>query len=177
MLLSETGETDMKRRIDLLGNPYTVTLLNRPLKTHMIVNTETPRPVAITSVTDTEHLVHMGEARARVQMAVKGNTAYIRAFDRTFALTIVNPVEQAAQETGSSSSTICAPMPGLVVDISASAGDRVTKGQPVMTIESMKILTVLTAPKDGDIAGILVNPGDSFEKNAVLIRFSKKKEL
>ncbi len=167
----------MKRRIDLLDNHYTVTILNRPGETHMTVDTEGPRPVAITKVTDTKHLIHMGENQAQVQMAVKGNMAYIRAFDRTFALTIVNPVEQAAQETGSSSSTICAPMPGMVVEITAAAGDRVANGQPLMTIESMKILTVLTAPKDGDIASILVNPGDSFDKNAVLITLSKTKEM
>lgn len=167
----------MKRRIDLLGSHYTVTILSRPGETHMTVDTEAPRPVAITKVTDTKHLIHMGENRAQVQMAVKGNMAYIRAFDRTFALGIVNPVEQAAQETGSSSTTICAPMPGMVVEITAAAGDRVAQGQPVMTIESMKILTVLTAPKDGDIAKILVNPGDAFDKNAVLITLSKTKEM
>ena len=167
----------MKRRIDLLDSHYTVTLLSSLGETHMIVDTEAPLPVAITKGTDTKHLIHMGENRAQVQMAVKGNMAYIRAFDRTFVLGIVNPVEQAAQETGSSSATICAPMPGMVVEITAAAGDRVAKGQPLMTIESMKILTVLTAPKDGDIAKILFNPGDAFDKNAVLITLSKTKEM
>lgn len=167
----------MKRRIDLLDSHYTVTIHKNPRETLMTVDTEAPVPVAITKVTDTKHLIHMGENRAQVQMAVKGNMAYIRAFDRTFALGIVNPVEQAVQETGISSSTICAPMPGMVVDVTAAAGDRVAKGQPVITIESMKILTVLTAPKDGGIAKILVNPGDSFDKNAVLITLSETKEL
>lgn len=167
----------MKRRIDLLDSHYTVTILRSPGETHMIVDTEAPLPVAITKATDTKHLIHMGENLVQVQMAVKGNMAYIRAFDRTFALGILNPVEQAAQETGSSSTTICAPMPGMVVEITAAAGDRVAKGQPLMTIESMKILTVLTASKDGDIAEILVNPGDAFDKNAVLITLSKTKEM
>ncbi|MBS0013338.1 MAG: acetyl-CoA carboxylase biotin carboxyl carrier protein subunit [Desulfobacterales bacterium] len=167
----------MKRRIDLLDNHYTVTILRSPRQTHMTVNTEAPQSVAITAVTNTKYLIHMGENRVPVQMAVKGNMTYIRAFDRTFALGIVNPVEQAAQETGRSSSTICAPMPGMVVEIMAAAGDRVAKGQPLMTIESMKILTVLTAPKDGDIARILITPGDSFDKNSVLITLSKTKEM
>jgi biotin carboxyl carrier protein len=177
MLFSETGETEMKRRIDLLDSHYTVTIHNTPRETLMTIDTETPRPVAITPVTGTRHLIHMGENRVQLEMAVKGNMVYIRAFDRTFALGIVNPVEQAAQETGISSSTICAPMPGMVVEVTAAAGDRVAKGQPVMTIESMKILTVLTAPKDGDIARIFVNPGDSFDKNAVLITLSTTKEM
>jgi len=167
----------MKRRIDLLDSHYAVTIHKSTRKTLMTVDTEAPQPVAITAVTGTRHLIHMGENRVHVEIAVKGNMAYIRAFDRNFSLGIVNPVEQAAQETGGSSSTICAPMPGMVVDITAAAGDRVAKGQPLMTIESMKILTVLTAPKDGGIAKILVNPGDAFDKNAVLITLSKTKEM
>jgi biotin carboxyl carrier protein len=48
-------------------------------------------------------------------------------------------------------------------------GDKVTKGQPMMTIESMKILTVITAPSDGEVSQIHFEPGDTFEKNATLI--------
>jgi biotin carboxyl carrier protein len=174
MPFSETGETDMRRRIDLLDNHYMVTIFNKTEEKHMTVDTEGPWPVAITETTDRGFLVQAGENRVQMQMAVKGQMAYIHAFDQTFALGIINPVEQAAQESGGSSNAIFAPMPGMVVEIMTLAGNRVVKNQSVMTIESMKILTVLTAPRDGEIVEVHVNPGDSFDKNAVLITLSKK---
>ena len=72
-----------------------------------------------------------------------GETAYIRAFGRTFTLHIVNPVEQAAQETATGSDTARGPMPGMVVEILVSEGETLTKGQPMITIESMKIMWIL----------------------------------
>jgi biotin carboxyl carrier protein len=38
-----------------------------------------------------------------------------------------------------------------------------------MIIESMKILTVISAPRDGQVAGIHFEPGESFDKNAALV--------
>ena len=110
-------------------------------------------------------------------MAVKGETAYIRAFDRTFTLRIVDPVEQAAQEAGgSSSNTARAPMPGMVVEVQVAAGDQVTKGQPIITIESMKILTLITAPRGGEVSQVHFEPGDTFDKNAAQVTLTEKEE-
>jgi len=109
-------------------------------------------------------------------MAVKGETAYIRAFDRTFTLHIVDPVDQAPQEIGGSSNTTIAPMPGMVVKIDVTAGDPVTKGQPMITIESMKILTIITAPRDGVVSQVHVESGNTFDKNAALVTLREKEE-
>ncbi|NOX33804.1 MAG: acetyl-CoA carboxylase biotin carboxyl carrier protein subunit [Deltaproteobacteria bacterium] len=109
-------------------------------------------------------------------MAVKGETAYIRAFGRTFTLHIVNPVEQAAQETGTGSDTARAPMPGMVVEILVSEGETLTKGQPMITIESMKILTVIISPRDGEVSMVHLKSGDTFDKNASLVTLKKEEE-
>jgi len=62
-----------------------------------------------------------------------------------------------------------APMPGSVVTVSVNAGDRVTAGQTMMVIESMKLETAIKAPRDGVVAGLHVGLGQTFERGAVLV--------
>jgi propionyl-CoA carboxylase alpha chain len=63
------------------------------------------------------------------------------------------------------------PMPGLVVDIKTHPGDRVHRGQELITIESMKMETAVASPMDGEVAVIHVKPGDAVETGTVLISF------
>ncbi len=65
-------------------------------------------------------------------------------------------------------------MPGVVAEVNVAVGDPVAKGQPLATIESMKILTVITAPRSGKVARIHLDPGQSFEKNAVLVTLARE---
>ena len=64
-----------------------------------------------------------------------------------------------------------APMPGLVVGLKVAVGDVVTKNQPLLIIEAMKMENVLKAKADGTVKAIVVNPGQSVEKGETLIEF------
>lgn len=66
---------------------------------------------------------------------------------------------------------IKAPMPGLILEIIAKVGQEVSKGDPIMILEAMKMENVLKSPGDGVINAILVKQGQSVEKNQVLIQF------
>jgi 3-methylcrotonyl-CoA carboxylase alpha subunit len=166
----------MQRRIDLLDEHHTVTVFGQPGEQRLQVADGEPQPVALTVDAAGHRVIQLGDQRADIQIAVKGETAYIRAFDHSFTLHIVDPVDQAAQEVGGSSNTARAPMPGTVVEITVAAGDPVTKGQSMITIESMKILTMITAPRDGEVSQVHVEPGDTFDKNAALITLREKEE-
>lgn len=166
----------MQRRIDLLDEHHTVTVFGQSGEQRLQVGDGDPQPVALTAHAGNHHAIGLGDQRADIQMAVKGETAYIRAFDRTFTLHIVDPVDQAAQEVGGTSNTARAPMPGMVVEIDVAAGDPVTKGQPMITIESMKILTMIPAPRDGVVSQVHVASGDTFDKNAELVSLREKEE-
>jgi 3-methylcrotonyl-CoA carboxylase alpha subunit len=63
-----------------------------------------------------------------------------------------------------------APMPGKIVAVHAAAGERVTKGQPLVTLEAMKMEHALTAPFDGVIADIRAQVGDQVVEGAILAR-------
>ena len=66
---------------------------------------------------------------------------------------------------------IKAPMPGLILDIRVEVGDSITKGDPLLVLEAMKMENILKSANDGVVKAILVGKGDSVEKNQVLIQF------
>ena len=54
---------------------------------------------------------------------------------------------------------IGAPMPGQIVKVAASEGRAVRKGEALLTIEAMKMQTIVHAPIDGTIAAVLAPVG------------------
>ena len=68
-------------------------------------------------------------------------------------------------------SNLKAPMPGLIVDINVKKGISVKKGEPLLILEAMKMENMIKAPNDLLIKNICVNPGDTVEKNELLIEF------
>ncbi|MFY9311120.1 MAG: biotin/lipoyl-containing protein [Bacteroidia bacterium] len=67
---------------------------------------------------------------------------------------------------------IKAPMPGLVLDLRVSEGDKVQKGDPVLVLEAMKMENIIKSPTDGTIKKINVKKGVAVEKNQVLVNFA-----
>lgn len=161
----------MRRHINLMNNSYEVTLLGRAGERSLQVNDGTPQPILLTEEENGDKIIRLGNRSAGIQMAIKGDTTCIRAFGRTFTLHIADPVEQAA---GGKSDSARSPMPGVVVEVNVSVGEPVVKGQALATIESMKILMVIKAPRSGKVARIHLEPGRSFEKNAVLVTLAKE---
>ena len=159
----------MRTWIELLGETYEMTLSGSFQDRRIKIGTIEPRPVSLSHVKGHESLICLGEEQARIKMTVKGGTAYIRAFGRTLSLDILDPVDQARQESGKTDRVIRAPMPGTVVEVHAVPGDPLTRGQAMMTIESMKTLTVITAQGPGEVAQVHFFPGQNFDRNAVLI--------
>ena len=66
---------------------------------------------------------------------------------------------------------LTAPMPGSVVDVLVSAGQKVDKGQPLMIIEAMKMEHTIAAPADGVVAQVLFGRGDQVKEGEQLIQF------
>ena len=65
------------------------------------------------------------------------------------------PVEVAAGDT-----PVTAPMPGKVSKIMKKAGDKIAKGECIMTLEAMKMQNEIGAPVGGTIKSINVSKGD-----------------
>ena len=63
------------------------------------------------------------------------------------------------------------PMPGLVVTVRVQKGDRVYRGQDLVSIESMKMESFVASPCDGVVDEVLARPGQAVETDEVLVRF------
>ncbi len=69
------------------------------------------------------------------------------------------------------SNAIVCPMPGLVVDVRVSEGEHVHAGQVLLTLESMKMESGVSAARDGEMAKIHVEAGQTVEAGEVLVEF------
>ena len=96
--------------------------------------------------------------------------------DRTARFTIVDPLHRAYDGEERSAGDLRSPMPGRVVTVEVAAGDRVTRGQTLMTLEAMKMEHDITAPFDGRVAAIHYRPGDLVEEGADLARIDADPE-
>ena len=66
---------------------------------------------------------------------------------------------------------LLSPMPGLLVGLFAEPGQKVTAGDRLAVIEAMKMENTLVAARDGVVAEVPVQQGDSLAVDQVIIRF------
>ncbi|MGV0793659.1 acetyl/propionyl/methylcrotonyl-CoA carboxylase subunit alpha [Mycolicibacterium sp. XJ1819] len=66
--------------------------------------------------------------------------------------------------------SLLAPMPGSVLRVGAAVGDTVTAGQPLVWLEAMKMEHTVTAPGDGVLEELNVEPGQQVDVGFVMAR-------
>jgi biotin carboxyl carrier protein len=69
---------------------------------------------------------------------------------------------------------VIAPMPGVVIAVNVKEGQRVSTGETLILIESMKLQCELRAKSDGVVRRVAVGVGASFERGSVLIEVAAK---
>jgi len=74
------------------------------------------------------------------------------------------------------SGAILAPMPGKIIAVEVAAGDTVTKGQKLLTLEAMKMEHTLTAPFDGVVAELNASAGQQVQVEALLAKIEEATE-
>jgi acetyl/propionyl-CoA carboxylase alpha subunit len=102
---------------------------------------------------------------------VAGNDVYVRLGGRTFILS--RAVDDSAIASGvSSQHETRADMPGVVVAVHCEAGQAVSRGDKLVTIESMKLQATLVASHEAVVERIHVSPESAFERGALLVSFA-----
>ncbi|HST92237.1 MAG TPA: biotin/lipoyl-containing protein, partial [Brevundimonas sp.] len=91
---------------------------------------------------------------------------------QAFEIAMNAPTAAAAGAGPASDGSLRAPMPGKIVATPAKAGDSVSKGQPIVVLEAMKMEHALVAPFDGVVEEIGAAIGDQVSADAVLARVS-----
>jgi len=64
---------------------------------------------------------------------------------------------------------VAAAMPGMVIGVVITQGAHVSKGQKLLSLEAMKMETVINAERDGQIAQLLVDSGSQVEAGDLLL--------
>jgi pyruvate carboxylase len=62
-----------------------------------------------------------------------------------------------------------APMPGVVATVKAAVGAKVARGEPLLTLEAMKMETAVRAESDGEVAEVLARPGQAVDAKDLLV--------
>jgi 3-methylcrotonyl-CoA carboxylase alpha subunit len=76
--------------------------------------------------------------------------------------------QAAGLEAGEADGRIVSPMPGRIAAVHVAPGEAVAKGQPLITLEAMKMEHMLTAPFAGRIERLSVRAGDQASEGAIL---------
>lgn len=71
------------------------------------------------------------------------------------------------------SDSLTSGMPGKIVEVFVKEGEEVTKDQPLLIMEAMKMENEMRASSDGKIKTVEVKPGDNVESGQTLISFEQ----
>ena len=96
---------------------------------------------------------------------LNGQPREVTVVDRSVETNAVKAVKADASNDAHIGST----MPGMVVAVAVKAGDKVKKGQKLLTLEAMKMETMINAEQDGEVQEVLVTSGSQVETGDLLM--------
>jgi pyruvate carboxylase len=111
------------------------------------------------------------QGMATLFFELNGQPRRIRVPDRSRAASAAGVRRKA--EAGNAAH-LAAPMPGVVSGVAVAAGQKVTAGDVLLSIEAMKMETALHAERDGEIAELLVKPGDQIDAKDLLVVYAER---
>ncbi|MDC9837253.1 acetyl/propionyl/methylcrotonyl-CoA carboxylase subunit alpha [Rhizobium binxianense] len=123
-----------------------------------------------------EHLL-WGQSRRELEAntVMIGETTVL--FDAGNAWPISLPVASAVEANhGPGDGAILSPMPGLVISVDVAEGDRVARGDRLLTVEAMKMEHSLRAPFDGIVEKLQVSSGIRVSENQLVVTVVKEQD-
>ena len=91
---------------------------------------------------------------------------------RTVRLRLLDPLHQDVEEEDAGGSVL-APLPGRIIKVMVSKGDKVQKGQGLMILEAMKMEHTIAAPADGVVTVLDYAVGDQVEEGVPLLEIEE----
>jgi biotin carboxyl carrier protein len=93
----------------------------------------------------------------------------LRSSSRVSAPAVTAAKKAAPTATSSAEGDVTSPLSAIVVSIDVAVGDSVSEGQNIVTLEAMKMNTMVTANKAGVISAIQVKAGDAVEEGQSIL--------
>ncbi len=147
-------------------------------------------PLAVTIAHDAGGLVaRVGDVEYRGTIHRDGETWRIELGERVLLATVIRAAGEvwiavdgeiyrcglAAEERATAGATrvatprVTAPMPGKVLDVVVTPGQRVAAGDPLVVLEAMKMETVVSADTAGIVTRVHVRAGAMVEPGQLLV--------
>ena len=123
-------------------------------------------------------VLHSDQGKLDLLIDGKRVTAYVSSDNakrwvtvngQTFVLTKSSGPRKGGHGHHHAAGELTAPMPGQVRAVNVSEGDTVTKGQTLLVLEAMKMEIRIHSPHDGVVKKLFVNPGQTIEREQILI--------
>ncbi len=145
--------------LELVGEqPLAGFRLNRaPQSAIRLLVGDTPVEVAVPWLGDAD-----GEPQEQLLLTERGQTWNVRPLRA-----------DGVAAGGAADGAILSPMPGRVIAVDVTAGQTVTKGQKLLTLEAMKMEHGLVAPFDGTVAELDAEPGQQVTEGKPLVRVER----
>jgi len=126
------------------------------------------KKLANMSANDNKLIIKIGKLTGGFRMRTRG--ADLRVLVRTPRQVELSKYMREKIPPDTSKLLLC-PMPGLIVKIDVEVGQEVQEGQPLCTVEAMKMENILRAERKGLVAKINSNVGDSLAVDDVILEF------
>jgi propionyl-CoA carboxylase alpha chain len=105
--------------------------------------------------------------RSRSRVTYDGDHLYVQIVRGTIDFLVVPRFDVRRSEA--TPGGLNAPMPGVILDIKVSAGQRVELGQTLVIMEAMKMEHVISAPHTGTVRAVLVAAGQQVDSGTELL--------
>jgi len=125
------------------------------------------------SVDGEEFEVEMDFDGEKWKVSVGGKTFHIVSEE----LSIPAPRARKKSTTKSSNSgVVSSAIPGKIVSILVSEGERVSEGDVVLVLEAMKMQNEIKSPIEGIVGRVSFSPGDRVEANVAILEIMSPSE-
>ncbi|MFL6129611.1 MAG: biotin carboxylase N-terminal domain-containing protein [Mycobacteriales bacterium] len=125
-----------------------------------------PAPCPVLEATPDRVVLEHDGVRAGYGVHAVGDVSFVDGPGWSVTLSEVDPLPEPAHALPPGSLT--APMPGVVLAVLVAKGDRVTAGQPLLTLEAMKMEHPVPAPAEGTVTELRVTDGSQVAAGDVL---------
>ena len=115
------------------------------------------------------------EETKEIDFIDNGDLKYHVLNSKEYSIEISNELDALIEKMGYSvngiekDNVITAPMPGIIIALNVKKGDVVREGDTVLILEAMKMENSIKCPKDAVVKSVLIEKGNSVEKNKLLI--------
>ncbi|OZI15979.1 3-methylcrotonyl-CoA carboxylase [Bordetella genomosp. 7] len=102
-------------------------------------------------------------------VVMNAGTAHVFRDGSVQSLGLYDALAHAQDDSAEHGGGLTAPMPGKIISIAVQAGDTVSKGQPLLVMEAMKMEHTISAPADGKVQELFYAVGDQVTEGAELV--------